>query len=75
MSYVPFKTMEKKLAGKPGVTNPAGLAAFIARRKYGNAQLEEAAKGHHSLRNAKPLKKGKHHAQIARFVKRHQGQR
>jgi hypothetical protein len=69
MSYTPFKVMEKKLAAKPGVTNPSGLAAYIARKKYGNAQLEAAAKGHHSLRHAKP--KGKHHAQIARFVKRH----
>ena len=70
ISYTPFKTMEKKLAGKPGVTDPAALSAFIARRKYGNKALETAAKSGHSLRNAKPLKKGKHHAQIARFVQR-----
>jgi hypothetical protein len=69
MSYTPFKQMEAKLAKKPGVTDPAALSAFIARKKYGNAQLEAAAKGHHSLRHAK--KKGKHHAQIAKFVKRH----
>ena len=73
ISYTPFKQMEAKLADKPGVTNPGGLAAFLARRKYGNAKLETAAKTGHSLRNAKPIKKGKHHKQIAAFVKRNQG--
>src|SRR5690242_6620175 len=72
MSYTPFKTMEAKLAKRPGVTNPAALTAYIARRKFGNAQLEQHAKAHTSMRNAKPLKKGKHHGQIAAFVKRNQ---
>lgn len=73
MSYTPFKTMEKKLAGKPGVTDPAGLAAFIARRAYGNKALETAAKNHTSLRGHKKLHKGKHHKQIAAFVARNKG--
>lgn len=70
--YEPFKQMTADLADKPGVTNPAGLSAFIAAKKYGRPALQQAAATGHSLRHAKPLhKKGKHHAQIARFVKRH----
>jgi uncharacterized protein (DUF2249 family) len=66
--YTPFKHGEE--AGRQARRHdPGGLAAYIDRKKYGNAQLEAAAKGHHSLRHAKP--KGKHHAQIAKFVKRH----
>ena len=72
MSYTPFKQMESKLASRPGVTNPGALAAYIARRKYGNKALEQHAKSHTSMRNTKPLKKGKHHGQIAAFVKRNQ---
>lgn len=59
MSYQSFQSMESKMAGRPGVTNPAGLAAYIARRKYGNKALEQHAKSGTSMRNVKPLKKGK----------------
>jgi hypothetical protein len=69
MAYRTFDQMKSELAGKPGVTNPAGLAAFIGRKKYGKGQFDHAAATGHSLRHAK--KKGKHHAQIAKFVKRH----
>ena len=30
-----FSKLEASLAGRPGVTNPGGLAAWIGRRKYG----------------------------------------
>jgi hypothetical protein len=75
VSYTPFREMEAKLAKRPGVTNPAGLARFIGARKYGAAKFNHAAATGHSLRHAKPLKKGKHHKQIAAFVNRNQGQR
>jgi hypothetical protein len=75
MSYTPFAQMKAELAKKPGVTNPGGLAAYIGRRKFGAAKFDKAAATGHSLRNAKPLKKGKHHKQIAAFVNRNGGQR
>jgi hypothetical protein len=67
----PFKVMEKKLAAKRRhIRFPA---AQVQRRPalqevLANAQLD-AAKGNHSPQH----KKGKHHAQISRFVKRHHG--
>lgn len=69
MSYTPFKQMEAKLANRPGVTNPAALSAFIAKKKYGKEAVQHAAATGTSLRGHK--KKGKHHAQIEKFVKRH----
>ena len=41
-----FAALEKKLAGKPGVTDPGALAASIGRKKYGAAKFQSlAAKG------------------------------
>jgi hypothetical protein len=41
-----FAALKKKLAGKKGVTDPGGLAAYIGRKKYGNAKMSTvAAKG------------------------------
>lgn len=41
-----FAALEKKLSGKPGVTNPGGLAASIGRKKYGAGKFQSlAAKG------------------------------
>ena len=40
-----FKKLKKKL-GKQGAKNPAALAAYIARKKYGNNKMTSmAAKG------------------------------
>jgi hypothetical protein len=42
-----FRGLEAKLAGRPGVKNPGGLAAAIGRKKYGKkrfAQLAQAGK-------------------------------
>jgi hypothetical protein len=40
-----FKSLTKKLA-KKGATNPKALAAYIGRKKYGNAKMSRlAAKG------------------------------
>lgn len=38
-----FKQLEGKLAGEKGVYNPAGLAAFIGRKRYGNAKMAKMA--------------------------------
>ncbi len=41
-----FKALTKKLAKKPGVTSPGGLAAYIGREKYGKGRFQKlAAKG------------------------------
>lgn len=41
-----FAALKNKLAGKPGVTNPAGLAAAIGRKSLGKDKFQElAAKG------------------------------
>lgn len=38
-----FKQLEGKLEGKKGVTNPAGLAAWIGRAKYGKERMAKMA--------------------------------
>lgn len=41
-----FDALENKLAKRPGVTNPAGLAAYIGRKKYGAKRFGQlSAKG------------------------------
>lgn len=43
-----FAALKKKLAGRPGVTDPGALAAYIGRKKYGNAKFQAmSAKGRH----------------------------
>ena len=34
-----FAALKKEVMGKKGVYNPAGLAAWIGRRKYGNNKM------------------------------------
>ena len=38
-----FDKLEAKLEGEPGVTDAAGLAASIGRKKYGKANYDKAA--------------------------------
>jgi len=38
-----FRALTKKLSGKKGVTDPAGLAAYIGRKKYGNKLMSKMA--------------------------------
>ena len=38
-----FDLLAKKLSGRPGVTNPAALAAAIGRRKDGAAAMAKGA--------------------------------
>jgi len=41
-----FKALKQELAHKPGVYDPAGLAAYIGRKKYGKKKMAKwAAKG------------------------------
>lgn len=39
-----FRSLEHKLAATKGVKNPAGLAAYLGRKKYGKARMAELAK-------------------------------
>ena len=36
-----FAALESKLAGKPGIKNPAAVAASIGRKKFGGEQMAE----------------------------------
>lgn len=38
-----FAAMEHKLAGRKGVSDPAALAAYIGRRKYGAHRMAQMA--------------------------------
>ena len=38
-----FRALESKLASRPGVTNPAALAASIGRKKLGKARFQKLA--------------------------------
>jgi hypothetical protein len=40
-----FAALKNKLSGEPGVTNPAGLAAYIGRKKYGKARFQQLSAG------------------------------
>lgn len=41
-----FKALTKKLSGKKGIYDPAGLAAYIGDKKYGKKKMAKmAAKG------------------------------
>lgn len=51
MAYIGFTALKNKLADRPGVTNPAALAASIGRKKYGSKAMARASslgrkKGH-----------------------------
>lgn len=38
-----FDQLASKLAGRPGVTDPRALAAYIGRKKYGGATMAKAS--------------------------------
>ena len=38
-----FKALKKKLAGRKGVYDPAGLSEWIGARKYGSAKMHAMA--------------------------------
>lgn len=38
-----FRYLEKQLAGKPGVRDPAALAAHIGRQKWGSKRFSQLA--------------------------------
>jgi hypothetical protein len=40
-----FASTEKRLAATPGVKKPRALAAWIGRKKYGNARFNKLAEG------------------------------
>jgi len=43
MAYMGFDRLSAKLAKKPGISNPKGLAAKIGRSKYGATKFNKAA--------------------------------
>ncbi len=54
-----FAKLEGELSKKPGVTNPAGLAASIGRKKLGAPKMAELAeKGKERAEAKKPEPKG-----------------
>jgi hypothetical protein len=57
MSYTPFKKLSGMLGKQKGIEDPDALAASIARKKYGNAQVQKHAAAGTSMKNVKP--KGK----------------
>lgn len=69
-SYIGFDQLKSQLAHRPGVTNPAGLAAAVGRRKYGAPAMRHAAKTGHSLKGHRPAKKRSgREEKIAMFVR------
>ncbi len=38
-----FDALKKKLAGRKGVSDPAGLAAYLGRKKMGSAKFQKMA--------------------------------
>jgi hypothetical protein len=72
MAYVGFEKLKGQLAGRPGVTNPGGLARAIGERKYGKQAFQQAAARGTSLRGHRPKKTARHQA-IQRFVRHHHG--
>ena len=50
--YVGFAKLSGELSKKKGVSDPAGLAAFIGAKKYGRGAMQSAAKSGKSLRGA-----------------------
>lgn len=52
-----FAALKSKLAGKPGVKNPAALAAAIGRKKYGKKKMGKlSAKGRRDAMEHKAAK-------------------
>lgn len=45
-THIGFDALKNKLAHRPGVTDPAALAAAIGRKKYGAEKMEEASREH-----------------------------
>lgn len=39
-----FDILEKKLEGRKGVYDPAGLAAYIGRKKYGKKKMSQLSR-------------------------------
>lgn len=63
-----FDELRNKLATKPGVTDPAALAATIGRRKLGAAAFNaRAAAGRHKKHKVS----GRREAMVREYLKKH----
>lgn len=52
--YMGFEKLKRELARRPDVYDPAGLAAWIGRRKYGHEAFQRAAAEGRKLRGGNP---------------------
>jgi hypothetical protein len=52
--YTGFDRLKGELAKRPGVKDPAGLAASIGKKKFGAKRFERYAAAGKSMRNVKP---------------------
>ena len=57
--YMGFSRVRRRLGGKKGVYDPAGLAAYIGRKKYGKKKFQRAAAKDKKMKGMRPKKKGK----------------
>jgi hypothetical protein len=53
-----FDQLAARLAQRPGVTNPKGLAAVIGRKKFGKATMAEAAQKRESVKTVLRKRRG-----------------
>lgn len=49
-----FAALKSKLAKRPGIKNPAALASFIGRKKYGKAKFQKLASQGKRTKNPSP---------------------
>lgn len=74
MSYTGFSKLQSKIASQPGMNaaQAGAIAAMAGREKYGAKAMAKGAAAGTSLRG-KPVKKGKHHNAIAKYMAAHRG--
>lgn len=63
MTYVGFDKLKSELAGRKGVTDPGGLAAYIGRKKDGAAAFNAAARNGRKLKPRSRKHRVLHHLQ------------
>lgn len=55
MAYIGFDALKAQLSKQKGVTNPAGLAASIGRKKFSKKRFQNAAKTGKKMFKMKPM--------------------
>lgn len=74
MAYVGFNKLQAEIAARPGMdaARAGAIAASAGREKYGAKAMAKGASSGTSLKG-KPVKKGKHHIAIAKYMAAHRG--